>query len=711
MPNKFLKVLAAKDNSPAEILVHGPIGKSFWSNEGISGKEFTDALNEIPVGQKVNVGVNSQGGAVNEGLAIYNAIKRRAGDVTVRIDGYALSIASVFPLAAGKVISPKSSIWMIHNAWLMSDGNAKQLRKDADMLDKHDKTLVGIYADKTGKKEKEIAAAMEEETWMSGEEAQSWGLADEMDDTDTENAKAALDFSPLNERKAFAFKNCKAALAGFKISPRGETPSDKGDETETKERNKMNRSKIIAALTALTVAFKDEASDEQLLELLIANSKPQPKPAPKKEEPAPKKDDDDGDEEGKVLDIAALRKQVAAERRSRITSEVTKLAENRIENDDLSWWVALAVKDEAGTYAAIKKLPVNKPGGDALGNAGNSRVAIIADTPLERIRNEHKTPQARLSALKSDWTALMADAEARDRRAGREVLAANTYSATLVTSFLSEGVIVPLQNKWAALKAFGLQFEMDRTKPLASVVIKNPTAGSTTQTDATNFESGNSTVGALSATMHQYTQSFQVSNSDLQNGLQMENLVTVNVAAFANKITEVFSAPITAANFPTSIQTIAPGAFGFSDSATLQGLLKKAPIKNLVLDGEYIAQLANSPGFFQSTGTVGGPTSAWKAFGWDLVALLTDWTGAGANIRGIAMSPQAIAAVLGLPLNPPNIPGGILSMNTQAIPDLDISIAMFQWFNPASRTMWWSYDIMGGVTLADATAGFIIKSS
>ncbi len=168
----------------------------------------------------------------------------------------------------------------------------------------------------------------------------------------------------------------------------------------------------------------------------------------------------------------------------------------------------------------------------------------------------------------------------------------------------------------------------------------------------------------------------------------MEHLVKINTANFANKIIEVATVPLTAAIFTTPGVTSAGAAFGFSDLATLQALLKKSPVKNLILDGTYIARIANSPAFFQAAGVVGGNTGAWKAFGWDLIAQNTDWTGAGANVQGFACNPQAIAGITGLPVTPPNIPGGILSQTTMTVPGLEIPVAVYNWFNPSTRTMW-----------------------
>lgn len=191
---KKIPVTFNKEEKTAEILIYGPIGASMWG-DGIGSKEFTEALNEIPKGTKITLGINSQGGEIGEGLAIFNAIERRASDITARIDGYALSAGSFIPLAASKVVSPDSAIWMIHKGWSYAQGNADEMRKAADLLDTHDSTLIDIYTKRTGKSREEIEEALSEETWMTGAEAIAYGLADESGGTTDAKAMASIDLS------------------------------------------------------------------------------------------------------------------------------------------------------------------------------------------------------------------------------------------------------------------------------------------------------------------------------------------------------------------------------------------------------------------------------------------------------------------------------------------------------------------------------------
>jgi len=362
-----VSVKAAEGDADAEILIHGPIGRSFWSEGGITGKDFTDALNKFPVGTKVTVGINSQGGAVGEGLAIYNAIKRRAADITCRIDGYAISIASVIPLAAGKVISPESAIWMIHNAWSWMEGgqgNAEDMRKlaelagkAAEMLDKHDDVLVSAYVARSGKKDEEIRNAMAEETWLTGSEAVEWGLADEVSDDAAD--LEALDFSGM---EAKAFKkiplNCRAMILAASKTPISALPPQGKAQTKNQtEENSMNRAQRIALLNGWGVMVKDEASvtDARLDELIamgrtaaIAAFKGEAAPAASNVVHLTKAD----------VDNAVNSAVQAAEKRADVKATLALLVnERRITQAQADKWLPTALKDDS-VLAALKENPV-----------------------------------------------------------------------------------------------------------------------------------------------------------------------------------------------------------------------------------------------------------------------------------------------------------------------------------------------------------------
>ena len=346
-------------------------------------------------------------------------------------------------------------------------------------------------------------------------------------------------------------------------------------------------------------------------------------------------------------------------------------------------------------------------------------------TPTDMVANlfrAHATPAARYEALRDQWPALISDAFRRDRGGVRNE---NNFAAGITTNFLIQGAITKLGPQVAALRAFCRDSSVDPYKPLAIGVLKFNTGaqdGTDVMTDATDFTgtttTSDSALEGPVVAVHQYTIPMHLTNAQLNSGIRMADLIEAKLSSLRSKIAQVVTAPITVANFGTTPGTTgaiapiisAPAAFGFSDLAPLQGALKKSPRKNLILDGEYIARIANSPGFFQATGTVGGMEGAWKAFGWDLIAMLTDWTGAGANIRGFACNPQAIGIVAGLPLNPPGAEQ-VIQTGVAQLAGPDIAVATYLWMDANARTMRATYDIILGAVAVDKTAGALVKSN
>ena len=267
MKGRVVVNAAKADDAPTEILLTGPVGGSYWSDDGFTAKDVTDALDQVPAGKRIVLGINSPGGHCDEGLAIYNAIKRRRDDITCRVDGYACSIASVFPLAAGKVVSPKSSIWMIHDPWMATVGNADEHRKTIETLEANAKVLSAVYSEHTGHSREECRAAMKAETWMTGEEAAEWGLA-----TETNDESVTLDEikdSPFSRAKTVVaalaphFGKPVNALTPFAMFRRT-TPAPISNSNRTSQQP-MNRIAILAALKKHGVNVPDNAADDAIL--------------------------------------------------------------------------------------------------------------------------------------------------------------------------------------------------------------------------------------------------------------------------------------------------------------------------------------------------------------------------------------------------------------------------------------------------------------
>ena len=157
----------------------------------------------------------------------------------------------------------------------------------------------------------------------------------------------------------------------------------------------------------------------------------------------------------------------------------------------------------------------------------------------------------------------------------------------------------------------------------------------------------------------------------------MKNLAVINGAVFADSIIGAAVAPITTANFSTFANIVAsPTSFSWNDMQTAWGNIKKSPIHNALLDGEYLARIINVPTQFQRSGVE--PGAAWSAFGWDNIALNTNWTGAGANVRGFFCNPQAVIAVAGLPLEGKS---ATLAQSAFTIPGVELAVQANRWLS------------------------------
>lgn len=186
----------AKDT--AEILIYDEIGS--W---GIGAKDFITAFPKNAT--NVVISMNSAGGDVFDGLAIFNHLLNSPAKVTVKIDGLAASIASVIAMAGDEVIMAENAMMMIHNPWTLSVGTAADMRKSADLLDKTKKGLVNAYTMRTGMSDEEVSVLMDAETWMTAEEAVEMGFAD----TITEPVKIAASFDLSKFRNTPDFLHIK----------------------------------------------------------------------------------------------------------------------------------------------------------------------------------------------------------------------------------------------------------------------------------------------------------------------------------------------------------------------------------------------------------------------------------------------------------------------------------------------------------------------
>lgn len=153
------------------------IGEDWWTGGGVTAKKVAAQLRAIG-DRAVEVQINSPGGDMFEGLAIYNVLREHSQDVTIKVMGMAASAASIITMAGDTVQIGAASFLMIHNCWVYAAGNRNDMMEVAAYLTPFDQAMADVYAQRTGRKAAECAKWMDAETYMSGSMAIDWGFAD-----------------------------------------------------------------------------------------------------------------------------------------------------------------------------------------------------------------------------------------------------------------------------------------------------------------------------------------------------------------------------------------------------------------------------------------------------------------------------------------------------------------------------------------------------
>lgn len=190
------------DGKSGDIFIYGEITKYAWEDEGEhSATTFKNELDELGDVEQLNLYVNSPGGSVFEGITIHNMLKRHNAKVVAHVDALAASIASVIIMAADEIIMPSNSMLMIHNPWTFAIGNAEELRKRADDLDRIGLSAIQSYLGKAGNKLDEtiLKEMLDAETWLSAEQAHEHGLCDVVEESN--NIAASISDDYINRYK------------------------------------------------------------------------------------------------------------------------------------------------------------------------------------------------------------------------------------------------------------------------------------------------------------------------------------------------------------------------------------------------------------------------------------------------------------------------------------------------------------------------------
>lgn len=204
--------IKALSRGVAEILLYDEIGA--W---GITAQQFARELKALGDLSLISLRIHSPGGDVFEGTAIYNLLKHHPARVEAHIDGLAASMATVIAMAADTIYMPENAMMMVHRPWGIQGGEADDMRRYADLLEKIEDTMVAAYMAKTGKSQEDIKALLKAETWMDGREAVEAGFADQL----TEPLAAA---AQLNSKRMQEFAHMPEAMKTL-MQPRASGPT------------------------------------------------------------------------------------------------------------------------------------------------------------------------------------------------------------------------------------------------------------------------------------------------------------------------------------------------------------------------------------------------------------------------------------------------------------------------------------------------------
>lgn len=249
--------ITSKGAVEADVMIYDEIG--YW---GVTAKAFATDIKALGDVKLINLFLNSIGGSIIDGTAIYNTLKNHNARVVVHIDGVALSMGSIIAMAGDHINMAENGLMMIHNPQGGAGGEAKDLRKTADIMDKMKANMVNTYVARTGVDAETIESLMDEETWMNAEEALDFGFIDSI----TGEVELAASFDPTK------FNNVPShILASFVEKPQDKKPAPnqvsavadptKVDNTMTEEEKKAAAAKAKADADAI---IAKKAADEAL---------------------------------------------------------------------------------------------------------------------------------------------------------------------------------------------------------------------------------------------------------------------------------------------------------------------------------------------------------------------------------------------------------------------------------------------------------------
>jgi ATP-dependent Clp protease, protease subunit len=253
MPRPCFRFNAATDSAPESLQILDEIG--FW---GVQAKDFKASLDGIK-GDTLDVEVNSPGGDVFAGLAIFNMLRNSGKTINMRVMGVAASAASLIAMAGDTIEMPSNTFMMVHNPWSVAMGNADDMREAADVLDKIGGSLLSTYCKRTGQSEDDMKAMLAKDTWLTADECLEKGFATKV--TDPVSASASFDMERADLPAAVKAVFAMAQKTPEQIKAEADTAAAAEVERLAKEKADKDAADAVAAAAA-AAAIKAAANPE-----------------------------------------------------------------------------------------------------------------------------------------------------------------------------------------------------------------------------------------------------------------------------------------------------------------------------------------------------------------------------------------------------------------------------------------------------------------
>lgn len=218
---KYFQLTTSEDGTTADLDIYGDISSCWWDDDAMSAPKLSKQLDELGDVSQINVHINSYGGEVAEGLAIYSALRRHKARVRTTCDGFACSIASVIFMAGDERLMSDASLLMIHNAWTSAWGvNAADLRKLADDMDTITSASKSAYMARVSITEDELTELMDAETWISPADAVDMGFA------------TAIETFDSGDKASQGARDALMALVMASVAQRADDSDDDDDDDD-----------------------------------------------------------------------------------------------------------------------------------------------------------------------------------------------------------------------------------------------------------------------------------------------------------------------------------------------------------------------------------------------------------------------------------------------------------------------------------------------